>query len=51
MIIFLNGISGRTSMFNKFKNRGRKFEDVIEDICRKIAEDERINAKISKEFL
>ncbi|MDT2398073.1 restriction endonuclease [Enterococcus avium] len=35
-------------MFNKFKNRGRKFEDVIEDICRKIAEDERINAKISK---
>lgn len=35
-------------MFSKFKNRGRKFEDVIEEICGKIAEDERIDAKISK---
>lgn len=35
-------------MFNKFSNKGRKFEDVVEEVCKLIAEDERLNAKISK---
>ncbi|KRN56754.1 restriction endonuclease [Carnobacterium divergens] len=35
-------------MFSKFKNRGRVLEDIIEETCKKIAEDERIDAKISK---
>ncbi|MGN4127207.1 restriction endonuclease [Lysinibacillus sphaericus] len=35
-------------MFNKLRNKGRSFEDVVEEICKLIAEDERLNAKISK---
>lgn len=46
--IFLNGILEEKIMFNKFKNRGRTLENIIEETCKKIAEDERINAKISK---
>lgn len=35
-------------MFDRLKNKGRKFEDVVEEISRLIAEDERIDAKVSK---
>jgi hypothetical protein len=35
-------------LFNKLHNKGRKFEDVVEEVCNLIAEDERLNAKISK---